>query len=268
MKKITFTMLLLSLFSNAFAQSDTIAVSDQSTVYLTFEETVDLTNIGNKDFAQKVEGNIVMLKAVAPSTSVTTLLIRSGEFVGSYFLKYERQPSRTFYDFRRANRNIGGAGRIGSETKSENKIPDLKTTEDRAKKFLTHPTRFRSYGSRSGGVILSILDVVIDKKIMYVKLSVTNKSSADYNIDYISFQIKKGKGFINAVSTQTVSVEPVYGIAPEAVKASDTGVFVYALPMYAGSVGSDLVVTSRETDGGRTLSTGIPYTVINKANKY
>lgn len=119
---------------------------------------------------------------------------------------------------------------------------------------------------RNESIILSVENIVFDKEELYFVIQVENKTSLDYDLNYLKLSIetrKKGK----KKSLQRLYQEPVFKYnLPSKVKENETVRLVYVLPKF--SIGNDrrAVIELYEKNGERNLKLKISHRFINNPN--
>ncbi|WP_081604611.1 DUF4138 domain-containing protein [Nafulsella turpanensis] len=263
-------MILLSVFgfllgpqgSQAQQQTDTLYVSARETTYLLFPEAVALVDIGRAgEYAARIEGQSVFLKALHEQAGPTNLLVRYG--TQQYFtakLQYNPQPPASLHDFRQ------------QLALQEEKIPEaLNPQQDfqarLARVMARKDDRLKHLGRNQ--LQLELTHLLQDEQATYVGLTIENLSSIRFQPDFIGFSLmeRKGKGFWRKRS-RIKELQPYLSQRPEVVGAGEKSRLFFVLPQYALASGGRLLIEIREKQGSRILRMVLPARMINHANRF
>lgn len=263
---------------------DTIEVSVDNTVYLTFPDKIEMVDLGKiEEYAAEVSNdNLVKVKALVSGSKASTIMVKYGQNYKQFFLQVVDKPKKYHYSFMQNqtgsntnidNINVGGI--ISSQGKGsssdnngsaknnvilENYNTGGATDEKRealAKciKVNEIPAEEQTLGFISKFLQASITVIRNDKKNTYLKISINNKSSLPYKLDFISFQyfqsMSKGMGKQKRKAPQ--DVYPVFDNKNDEIPPLALKKLVYAIPSFALANNGYLLVNFREKEGDRVL---------------
>ena len=245
-------------------KNDTIFVSDTETTYLLFPEKVELVDIGKAgEYAARIEGESVFLKALKSQASQTSLLVRYGKQYYHAKLIFTNQPEKNLYEIRSAAKSTLEA----EEGKQEEEVK-FGSIRDRLEKVKSLEGRKGMKYSRHS-LTVRTTHLQNDSMATYLGFTLKNNSSIDYKIDFIGFSLseKKGRRF-SRNNLFKKELLPFTSDAPAVVHGGEEEKLFYALPLYAMASRGKLQIQIREKNGSRVLRLSIPARLINNAKPF
>ena len=277
------TLILLLLFLTAFtfhqclAQErkilDTIFANDQKNVALFFPEPIRQGLTGSDNFVftynREAEQYLGLLQA-KPGNDSNLLVVSSNGSVFSYIVKYKEQLDQLNYFVSKSD-TIGNEKPVVHEKPEKNNgLVEGKDRDSYYNKICSYLVdRKQKIGrlkKRHQDIVLSVENIIFDKKELYFVIQIENKSSLDYNLNFLNFGIQtrqKGK----KKSSQTIYQEPIYEYdVPSRIKENEVEKLVYVLPKF--SLGDDrrVILELNEKNGGRNIELKVPHKYINNPN--
>ncbi|MDT0677049.1 conjugative transposon protein TraN [Autumnicola musiva] len=279
MKKINALMVigfLLFLFGlNVNAQSSTklqpksiapypLEITYFKTTNIIFPSAIVGVDRGSKDvLAQKAKGaaNILQLKAARDSFPETnlTVITADGE-LNSFVINYTPKPSVLNVSMKERNsKNV-----IFPSPGSVNEA-DVTTYATHAlySQYKGRKIKHSKYGIRFG-----LNGIFIRDNLMYLRLTITNKSNISYDIDQLRFFIRDQKKAKRAAS-QEIEITPVH-IQNEATKIAgqSSQTLVVAVPKFTIPDKKYFAIQIFEANGGRHLKLSVKNSTIIKASVF
>lgn len=240
------------------APYDTVFVSGGMTTYMIFPENVAVMDLGSKGYVGKIEsGNMLYLKPLSASVAPSSLLVRTtGDRIYLHYIAYRRQPDKIFWDYR--TDTLVEASPTG--VNAAHAAPRPRMMYARQLEALRKQPKRKLARYASSGIKMTVSNLAVDGKALYVLLDVENNTSVPYNLDYVSFTYKerRSKKSLRRIVPQENVVEPLDGQAAGEVAPRGKECLAYALPLYAGTNKGFLEVIVHEADGNRLLSGIIP----------
>ncbi|NJW52714.1 DUF4138 domain-containing protein [Salinimicrobium oceani] len=252
---------------------DTIFANEQKNVALFFPEPIRQGITGSDNFVftynRETEQHFGLLQA-KPGKESNLLVINSNGSVFSYIVRYKEQLDQLNY-FVLESDTIGNEKPvvIGESPIQKGDLNERDKTSyyDKFCSFLVErKQRIGRLTKRNQSIILSVENIVFEKEELYFVIYIENKSSLDYDLNFLNFGIEtrqKGK----KKSSQTIYHEPLftYGL-PTRVKEGETEKLVYVLPKF--SLGDDrrVILELNEKNGGRNIKLKVPQKYINNPN--
>ncbi|UZH55854.1 DUF4138 domain-containing protein [Salinimicrobium tongyeongense] len=252
---------------------DTIFANDQKNVALFFPKPIRQGITGSDNFVftynREAEQHFGLLQA-KPGKESNLLVINTNGSIFSYILKYKEHLDQLNYFVLKSD-TIGnekpeviGESRVNKE---EPKESDKTYYYDKFCSFLVErKQKIGGLKKRNQDIVLTVENIVFDKEELYFVIHIENKSSLDYDLNFLNVGIEtrqKGK----KKSSQTNYQEPIftYGL-PTRVKEGETEKLVYVLPKF--SLGDDrrVVLELNEKNGGRNIKLKVPHKHINNPN--
>jgi len=264
MKKISVIMvtgifLLITIFKTQ-AQTNTIwqikaiepyhvAVSFFKTTNIIFPYSIISVDIGSRDvLAQKAKGveNILQIKAAKESFPQTNIsIITADGTLTSFILDYAEQPSVLSLSLIPEEKKNSSC--ILSETFNEAEVQKY------AKLASVSKEKISRIKDKRFGICMKLNGLFIHDNIMYLRMSIANKTNINYNIDQLRFYIRDQKK-TKRTATQEIEINPLYVKDDTAVIVGQTErVFVYAVPKFTIPDKKYLVIELIEKNGGRHL---------------
>lgn len=277
----TYRLFLLFLTSLAIHTSlaqerkilDTIFANDQKNVAMFFPEPIRQGITGSENFVftynREAEQYFGLLQA-KPGKESNLLVVSSDGSVFSYILKYKEQLDQLNYFVLRSD-TIGNENPdVSEKLKKKDVLVEEKEKylyfEKICSYLVERKQKIGRIRKRDQDIILSVENIVFDKEELYFVIQIENKSSLDYEINFLNIGIEtrqKGK----RKSSQTIYQKPVFRYAmPTQIKEGETEILVYVLPKF--SLGDDrrVILELNEKNGGRNIKLNVPHKYINNPN--
>ncbi|MFI8380556.1 DUF4138 domain-containing protein [Leeuwenhoekiella sp. NPDC079379] len=268
--------LLISIFCSAQQQPltlDTIYANDQKNVALFFPSPIRQGITGSENFVftyNREKQQYFGLLQAKPGKESNLLVINSKGSVFSYIVCYKKELSKLTYF-------ITESSSIGNESpkfldsvdlmKPENPVAGKDAYYKRACFYLLdQDVKIGSIKNRNAGVILSVENIVFDKEELYFVIQIENKSSLDYDLNFLKFSIQtrqKGK----KKSVQRLYKEPLFICKlPERIGENKTVKLVYVMPKLSLSDDQKVLLELNEQNGERNLELVVSHKYINNPN--
>ncbi|MCK7591329.1 DUF4138 domain-containing protein [Subsaxibacter sp. CAU 1640] len=270
---IIFCISLSKLYAQNHIPLDTIYANDTKNVALFFPEPVRQGITGSDNFVftynREKEQYFGLLQAT-PGNESNLLVINKNGAIFSYIVRYkEHLPTLNYF--------IPESKSIGNE-KPKDSLENLETKEKSVvtnrdfyyQKFsaylLDQPKKFGFLIDRKHHIKLSVENIVFDKEELYVVIKIENKSTLDYELNYLNFYVatrKKGK----KKSLQNLNKEALFKYhEPSKVLENETVRMVFVLPKFSISKERVVILELDEKNGERNLKLKISHKTINNPN--
>ncbi len=275
--KTAILILIIGLTAFAKAQQalplDTIYANEYKNVALFFPEPIRQGITGADNFVftynREKEQYFGLLQA-KPGKESNLLIINTNGAIFSYLIRYKSSINKLNY-FVPNSESIGNEKPIIAELK-EPFEPEAKIDNDTFyyNKFCSYLLeRNQSIGrikEATEKIVLSVENIVFDKDELYFVIDIENKSSLDYDLNFLKLSIQtrqKGK----RKSLQKVQLEPniKYGI-PSRIEAKQTAKLVYVIPKFSLSDDRRAILELNEHKGERNIELNISHRFINNPN--
>ncbi len=252
---------------------DTIYANDQKNVALFFPEPIRQGITGSENFVftyNREKGQYFGLLQTKPGKESNLLVVGKNGAVFSYIVKYRKKLDRLNY-FIPTSKSIGNEKPILADStifvKREDTIDNRTYYYNKFCSYLVgRKQRIGRIKKRNEGIVLSVENIVFDKEELYFVIQVENKSSLDYDLNFLKLSVetrKKGK----KKSIQRLYQEPVFKYnLPSKVKENETVRLVYVLPKFSLSNDRRAVLELNEKNGERNLKLKISHRFINNPN--
>lgn len=266
--------IVVSAFAKAQQREilDTIYANDHKNVALFFPNPIRQGITGSENFVftynREQEQYFGLLQA-QPGNESNLLIINNNGAIFSYIVKYKEVLSRLNYFIPLTNS-------IGNEKPMDDQLTTTKKQEPRFDKSKYYE-RFCSYllqrkehigrlKKRNNGIILTIENIVFDKEELYFVIQIENRSSLDYDLNFLNFSVetrKKGK----KKSLQKLYQKPSFKYKlPNKIKEKEGARLVYVLPKFSISNERSLILELNENKGERNVKLKISNDFINNPN--
>lgn len=263
----SWAILVLGMIGSLTAQ-DTLFVNTQKTVTLAFGGKIDLIDVGSTQFIAQIEKELLLLKAVMEYPEPTSLVVRYlSQGKTQYYhavLIYRPFISQHFFDLR---------GQVAQPTTQPVQPPSQQTylVNQTFTGSQAHPQAYakgsQSHFSQSSAVeemlrssdqeIKNIVSVVgkvetrlemirTDQQHLYLKLSITNRSSLPFEIGALGYDLlRKGQKGISELIPEEI-------ILPQTVPAYERVSGIVMVPVLTPNRGDKLVIRIREATNRQT----------------
>ena len=276
MRAVIFLFMML-LFASAKAQEskvlDTIYANDTKNVALFFPEPIRQGITGSDNFIftynREKEQYFGLLQA-KPGKESNLLVVNRNGSIFSYIVRYKSQLTKLNYF-------VPKSSSIGNERPVKNDTTVVTKVKDSIDNKTFYYTKFSSYlldrkqriGTilkRKERIVLSIENIVFDKEELYFVIQIENKSSLDYDLNFLNLSIEtrqKGK----RKSLQKLFLTPLFKYnVPTRIAEGEIARLVYVMPKF--SIGNDrrLIVELNEKNGERDIKLKMSHKYINNPN--
>jgi len=252
---------------------DTIYANDQKNVALFFPEPIRQGITGSDNFVftynREKEQYFGLLQA-KPGDESNLLVINRDGSVFSYIVRYKKQLSRLNY-FIQNTSSIGNEKPLVAATIAidslEEKIDNKVHYYKRFSRYLVNrKQKIGRLKKRNEGIVLSVENIVFDKDELYFIIEIKNKSSLDYDLNFLNLSVetrKKGK----KKSLQKLYQAPVFKYnMPSRIKEGETERLVYVVPKFTLNDDRRVVLELNEKNGERKIELNISHRFINNPN--
>lgn len=252
---------------------DTIYANDTKNVALFFPEPIRQGITGSENFVftynREKEQYFGLLQAT-PGNESNLLVINKNGAIFSYIVRYKEHLTTLNY-FVSESKSIGNEKPKDSIENIEIKEKSVATNKDfYYQKFsaylLEQPKKFGFLVDRKHHMKLSVENIVFDKEELYIAVKIENKSSLDYDLNYLNFYVntrKKGK----KKSLQNLDKEPLFTYnVPNRIAENGIARMVFVLPKFSISRERLVILELDEKNGERNLKLKISHKTINNPN--
>ena len=236
-----------------------LEVSASRTVSLSFGANIISVDRGSAELlAQKVKRaeNVVLVKAARKDVAATSLTVITADGELHVFdVRYQEQPSSLGLQLI-TKQHHPSAARISEfidESQIKNGIQPAQTKE---------PNMNR--GQRISGFSATVDGLYVDGPIMYLRLSLENRSVIDYDVQILRI-FTEDKKQVRRSASQREEIS-IIGRSSEIdqVKASERRTFILAIPKLTFPKSKRLVVRITEQSGARGLSINLRQKDLNR----
>lgn len=267
--------ILASIFMEAQNNKklDTIFANDQKNVALFFPNPIRQGIVGSHDFVftynREKEQYFGLLQA-KPGKPSNLLVINTDGAIYSYILSYREQLEKLNY-FVTQSEHIGFEQPKFTESSDATEVANLfsdKTFyyERFCSYLLARKQKIGSIQKRKNGIVLSLENIVFDKEELYFVIKVENRSSLDYDLNFLDISVQTKKQG-RKKSIQRISQLPNFKYnVPTKVAEKEIKRMVYVLPKF--SLGNDKIVVLElnEKNGERNLKQKVSNKYVNNPN--
>lgn len=201
MKKFILIISALLGCISTWAQVDTIRISNLATTHIRFSSEIKYVDLSSRVLVAKiVDGSrdILALKAREPFNFTTTLsCLEANGQMHTFFVKYCEAPSELVYNSRKNGETGQSQASLLSQALDQ-------------KKGLYH------IGDKGYGVSVFCDNIFVKDDVMYIVMSITNRSSVTYAMSEPRFSVeskKKGKRSLEfekqVIPRNVLGLEPV-----------------------------------------------------------
>ncbi|WP_026809921.1 DUF4138 domain-containing protein [Arenibacter latericius] len=252
---------------------DTIYANDKKNVALFFPEAIrqGITGSNNYIFTYNREREQYYgLLQATPGEESNLLVVSSNGSIFSYIVKYNKELTKLNYFITDSN-SIGKENEIG--TVVSNRAQFLDTIDSEVpyykrfcKYLLQEKKKIGRIKKRNQGIVLSLDNIVFNKKELYFVIKLVNNSSLDYDLNFLDLSLEtrqKGK----RKSLQKLIKEPVfkYNLPNRVVKGGMVRL-VYVVPKFSLSNDRRMTFNLNEKNGQRDIELKVSHRFINNPN--
>lgn len=237
---ITFFLTISGSYAQAIKKQflDTLDLGMAKNTYLKVSSTRILSlDLGGDEglILMEEDNGVIKLKAIKEKFPETNLLVICKDTLLQFIVRYEKLPKKTIYEYDLltlrskpnliAKQNISTAALMkpnvetipdntkGKFEKSESisvgkPKTDIKLTSYPDFKLLSSQKANISLGEVKEGIKLRLMKLYVKDESMYFGMNMNNSTPIDYNIDYVSFEVRSKSSALAATSLQ--SVYPTY----------------------------------------------------------
>ena len=252
---------------------DTIYANEYKNVALFFPEPIRQGITGADNFVftynREKEQYFGLLQA-KPGKESNLLIINTNGAIFSYLIRYKSILNKLNY-FVPSSKSIGNEKPIIAELK-EPFEPEVKIDNDTfyydkfCSYLLERNQRIGRIKEATENIVLSIENIVFDKDELYFVINIENKSSLDYDLNFLKFFIQtRQKGKKN--SLQKIAVKSIFNFGlPSRIEASQKARLVYVIPKFSLTNDRRVILELNELNGERSIELKISHRFINNPN--
>jgi len=268
-------IVLMHAFSQAQPKHilDTIYANEHKNVALFFPAPIRQGITGAKNFIftyNRDQEQYFGLLQATPGKESNLLIINNNGSIFSYIVKYKSVLNKLNYF-------VPESTAIGNEKPTVEALDnrdisskDYLFKNNYYKRFCTYlikrKQRISKLKTKQDDIVLKIENMVFDKEEFYFVVSIENRSTLDYDVNFINLTIqtrKKGK----KKSLQELSIEPLFTYnVPTKVREKQTTKFVYVVPKFSISDQRLVLLELNEANGERHIKLKIKDKIINNPN--
>lgn len=230
-----------------------LTISCSKTTNIIFPYAIISVDRGSKDLlVQKAEGvqNILQIKAAKQNFLQTNLTVITADGkLNSFIIDYGDNPSVLNLSF----------------SAKENKVSSsilLKTVDQaEVQKYITVASvskdKVRDIKNKRFGMCIKLNGLFVHDDVMYLRISIANKTNINYDIDQLRFYIRDKKK-AKRTASQEIEIKPLYTEGYCSLVAGQTERnFVYAFTKFTIPDKKFLAVELMEKNGGRHMKLAV-----------
>jgi len=236
MKQLVCLVAAIGLVVSSYSQTSTLAITTNKTTSLIFPFSIKHVDRGTRDvLVQKVKeaDNILLVKAAGkdfPETNLTVLT--SDGSIYNFTMNFKNRPLLFVY-------NLPAQSSASLATYANSILDNSRT--------------MHGISAKKWDVMVSVSGIYIKENTIFYQLELDNRSSIDYDIDFLRFYIRDKKKS-KRTAIQENELKPLF-IAGNTlqVKANSTSDVVVALEKFTIPDTKYLAIEINEKNGGRNL---------------
>ncbi len=226
-----------------------LAITSFKTTNIIFPSAIVGVDRGSKDvLAQKAKGadNILQIKAARDGFPQTNLTVVTADgMLHSFVLTYAKEPLVLNISLAGANRRNTNPFSLDSFNKTKLKLYTEYASQSKER---TGGIKDKKYGIR-----FSLNGVFVQDKVMYLRVSIKNRSNINYDIDQLRFFVRDRKR-AKRTASQEVEIRPVdIQNNTNNIVAQSSDTIVFAVPKFTLPDKKYLSIQLMEKNGGRHM---------------
>ena len=170
----------------ASAHTDTIRISNITTTHIRFSSEIKYVDLSSRVLAAKiVDGSrdIIALKAREPFDFTTTMsCLEANGAMHTFLVQFEEYPKELVIEA--GSRTVGFEGQAGID------VPVSASGTTTLEAALAQPKSLYHIGARDYGISILCDNIFIKDDVMYVVLSIENRSAVSYTLSEPRFSIE------------------------------------------------------------------------------
>lgn len=269
------SLILASFFMEAqnTAPLDTIFANDQKNVALFFPNPIRQGITGADNFVftynREKEQYFGLLQA-KPGKASNLLVINTNGSIFSYIVSYREQLEKLNY-FVPQSESIGFERPKFTEGSDSTNVANLFTDktfyyERFCSYLLTRKQKIGSIQKRKNGIVLSLENIVFDREELYFVIKIQNKSSLDYDLNFLDISTQTRKQGKKKSLQQISQLTNFKYNVPTKVDENQIKRMVYVLPKFSLSNDKMVVLELNEKNGERNIKLKVSNKYINNPN--
>lgn len=276
--KTAFTLIICTLSMILHAQNveklDTIYANDTKTVSLFFPKPIRQGMVGKSHFVFSYNKEIAQyfgLLQATPGVESNLLAITANGQVYSYILKYADTLQKLNY-FISEQESIGNEkpspNFLSTGEKTSSAIDTLTSDQfmiykQTCSELLVNSKKKIIRSKRKNQIRLSVKNSAYKNNILYFSMGIENKSTIDYDVNFLHFFISNSDG-LKKKSSQTISKEPIFTyLQPSKIKAKTKSEFMVVFSKFTIDNHKKMMIELNEANGERNLRLKITRRLIN-----
>lgn len=241
-------------------KSDFVDVNSTKATHLIFPKPIVYMDYGNNESIEVTKAgnanNILRVQAISTDFPETSLsVVCDDKQYYSYNIAYNEKPQSHNY-------KIGNTDNLALFER-----PNTEALEELCAKALKQPTSLYNVGINKYKMAFAVQGIYIRNNTLFISCKLENKSSINYNIEFLKFTLKDKKTRKNT-SVQEDEIVPLMTYKlPQNLHGKTDYEFVIALPKFTIPDAKNCHFTLFEKEGGRHLSFQISNSeIINAAS--
>lgn len=231
-------------------EPDSLTIGFSKTSNIIFPFAIKSVDIGSQDvLVQKAKGveNILQVKAAQFGFQETnlTVITADGEFY-SFILNYDENAPIL-------NLSLNKDKSKSQEVYFAPDISNEKAVQEYSKLAFYDKKKLRGEKESKYKIDFELNGIFVKDDVMYYRVTVTNNSKIDYDIDQLRLFIRDTKK-IKRTASQEIEITPIY-ILNDVIQIQweSENTFVYALPKFTIPEQKYIAIQLTEKNGGRHL---------------
>ncbi len=230
-----------------------LTINCSKTTNIIFPYAIISVDRGSKDLlAQKAEGveNVLQIKAAKQNFFQTNLTVITADGrLNSFIVDYANNPF--VLNLSLAANKYKDSSSVLLETVNQAEVQHY------IRLALESKDKVRDIKDKRFGICIKLNGLFVHDDVIYLRVSITNKTNINYDIDQLRFYIRDKKK-AKRTSSQEIELKPLYAEDYCAIVAGQTEkTFVYAFPKFTIPDKKFLAIELMEKNGGRHMKLAI-----------
>lgn len=235
--------------------SDTIYINKSGT-YIMFNNEIDFASVGNNiDVFSETKEKLLLVKSKKEGGfEPCPLLVKYGSVYFNAILMYKKEITEPFVVVKQKDYDEKVLEYEKKQIDFQEKIKEESKIRKNIEKISFYPEEINSLGIYESKVTLMLTNIRTDDKYLYLRFSLINNSSFDYEIDYVRFNIIENKKKEDLQMNTNNDLKYILSTETQNINRKSKAVLIYALPNFAPSEKGGISFIINEKNGSRKLN--------------
>ncbi len=267
MKQITSLLIFITCLTT-FGQKqlpDTLYVNTVSNTYLIFEEGSKIhfadIDVNDPHYTGTANENVFFVRAVIKDAPTRSFMIKVDQTIWTGVIAYKTNITQYTVDL---------SSQVREEKQQKAQIKNEEEEEDLHQKMnrvFSDNNVVKDVGGYKNSMYVTLDNIYNDSKNAFMAIKIDNKSSVNFEIDYMEIVVMEASGKINSVA-KNYEVKIIEFVGSKTIEQKTKRRIGLITPSIAASSKGKVRITFKDKSGSRAITMDIPLKVVMNAKTF